>query len=128
MSGECIEALYTFFSSFGLPAYEEGRVPEYGPDGAKIAPPYITVQLIAPAPGEQAPFYARVWYRDRSNTAINAKVDEIAAALAAGAAIPTAHGAVYIYAGDNFDQRQAQPGDITLKCAYLSMSVQNNTP
>ena len=128
MTGECIDALYGFFSAFGIPAWPEESVPLYDDTGAKTALPYITVQLIAPDwRADARPFYARVWYRDKSYDAICAKVDEIRAAIGEGVSIPTEHGAVYIAAADTFCQFQPYPGDTTLKCAYLSMTLSNHT-
>lgn len=125
---ETDQALYAFFSSFGLPAYGEGAVPDRDDQNNEIKPPYITVQQISPSWRASVPFYARLWYRDGSNAAINAKADEIAAAIGEGVNIPTPHGSVYINQGDNFAQHQASPGDTRLKCVYLSMILNNNTP
>lgn len=121
---ECVQALYTFFSSFGLPAYGEGEVPTYDAQKREVKPPYITVQQISPSWRASVPFYARVWYRDSSNTAIDAKVDEIAEAIGEGVSIPTPGGAIYISQNDNFAQHQSSPGDPRLKCVYLSMILQ----
>ena len=129
MTGDCIDALERFFSGFSIPAYPEDNVPIRDPaTGEKTAPPYLTVQLNAPSWHGAAPFYARLWYRSDSYEEICAKVDEIAAAIGEGVSLPTRHGAVYVYKDDNFCQFQPYPGDTTLKCAYLSMTMQNNTP
>ena len=69
------KALYEFYSGFGLPAYTVSTVP----DDAQL--PYITYSLIETEPLESATHYAQVWYRDTSNAALLAKVDEIKAAL-----------------------------------------------
>ena len=127
MTGECMSALYAFFSGFGIPAYGEGEVPLYDESGREIRPPYITVQLIAPDWRGARPFYARLWYRSRTYAEINAKADEIAEAIGEGASVTTAHGCVVINRDDNFLQYQPQAGDETLKCAYLSMVLQNCT-
>ena len=124
MTGECIDALYRFFSGFAIPAYPEDNVPIKDPaTGEKIVPPYITVQLIAPNWRGAVPFYARLWYRSDTYSEICAKADEIAAAIGEGVSLPTEDGAVYLYAGDTFAQYQDMAGDETLKCAYLSMSI-----
>lgn len=126
-----IGALETFFGGFGLPVYPEdsvpdrdGSVPDRDGSGNKVKPPYVTVQLIAPTWRSAAPFFARVWYRATDYAAIAAKVDEIAAAIGECAVIPTGKGAVYLYAEDPFCQFQPLAGDTTLKCAYLSLSMQ----
>ena len=129
MTGECIDALYSFFSGFSIPVYPEGSVPIKNPaTGEKVDPPYLTVQLIAPTWRGSMPFFARLWYRSDSFDEICAKADEIAAAIGEGVSIKTHSGAVYIYREDNFLQFQPVAADTSRKCAYLSMSLQNNTP
>ena len=129
MTGECIDALYRFFSGFGIPAYPEDNVPIRDPTtGEKTGPPYVTVQMIAPNWRGSVPFYARLWYRSDTYDDICAKADEIAGAIGEGVSLPTAHGAVIIGMEDNFCQFQPYAGDTALKCAYLSMNLQNNTP
>ena len=129
MTGECIDALYRFFSGFSIPAYPEDNVPIRDPaTGEKVPPPYVTVQLVAPDWRETVPFYARLWYRGDTYDDICAKVDAIGAAIGEGVSIPTEHGSVYINREGQFCQFQPYAGDTTLKCAYLSMAIQNNTP
>ena len=111
-------ALHTFFGSFGIPDYLEDTVP----DDATF--PYITHQLVQPEWSGSAPFYARVWYRSLSISGLCAKVDEIAAAIGPGAVVPFDGGAIWIYKGTPFAQFMPQPGDLTLKCMYLNMSMQ----
>ena len=102
----------------GLPAYAEDGV------DAAAALPYITVQLISPIWRATTTFYARIWYRSRSTVEINAKADEIGAAIGEGVSIPTARGAVIITKADNFAQHMRFEGDEALKCVYLSMYLQ----
>ena len=117
-----IKALYTFFSSFGIPAYAEDTIER----GKK--PPYITVQLIAPVWTETVVFYARLWYRADDFETMNAKADEIGAAIDAGASIPVeGGGAVWIYKDSTFAQHMTA-ADPTLKCIYLRMKMQAVAP
>lgn len=109
------QALYSFFSSFGIPAYVEYTEP----DGAN--PPYITYELIDPDWRGKAQLHARVWYRDTSFIALAETVDRIRAALGEGVSIKTPSGAVYLWAADAWAQIQPMEGDRTLRCAYLSM-------
>lgn len=51
------EAVYAFFSSFGIPAYESGSVP----DGAGF--PRITYDLVTGDYGQEASFSGSLWYR-----------------------------------------------------------------
>jgi len=110
-------ALYQFFSGFGLDAYVEYNVPD------DAALPYITYQLVAPDWRDSAMMYARVWYRSTSFASINAKVDEISAAIGEGVSIPTDGGAVYLGKGSPFRQYQPMEGDDTLKVVYLNLII-----
>ena len=111
-------ALYRFFSGFGLPIYAEGSVPQ------RARTPYITVRLIRPDWQATVDFTARLWYRDDSFEAIDAKVDAIAEAIGAGACVPMERGAVWVYKDDVFAQYIPFDGDVTLKCVYLRMKLQ----
>lgn len=122
-----VKALYRFFSGFGLPAYAEDSVPLKDANNNKIEPPYITVQLIAPDWKSSVPFYAHIWYRDKGFAAIDAKADEIGAAIGEGVSIPTDGGAVYIYKGTPFAQYRPMAGDPMLKCLYLNMTMMSHT-
>ena len=111
------KALYQFFSGFGLQAYGEYNVP----DDAEL--PYISYQLIEPDWDDSGTFYARVWYRSTSYTEINAKVDEIKAAVGEGVSIRTPGGAVYLTKGTPFIQFQPLEGDDSLRVAYLNFNI-----
>lgn len=115
------KALYNFFSGFGLDAYVEYAPPE----DAEL--PYITYQLIEPGWSDIGTIYARVWYRSTSYTAINAKVDEISAAVGEGISLRTDNGAVYLTRGTPFAQNMPMEGDDTLKVVYLLFNIQTPT-
>lgn len=110
-------ALYQFFSGFGIDAYVEYSVPD------EAALPYITYQLVEPDWRDSATFYARVWYRSTSYTAINTKVDEIRAAIGEGVSLPTDSGAIYLFKGTPFAQNMPMEGDDTLKVVYLNFII-----
>lgn len=112
-----VEALRGFFEGFGLKVWPEDGVP----DGKK--PPYITVQLALPDWTGNAAFYARVWYRSRTFDEVLATVDEIEAAIGAGAVAPFEGGTVWIYRDTPFAQFMPFPGDPELKCMYLRMQM-----
>lgn len=119
------KALYTFFSGFGLPAYVIGSVPDETPDGRPVQPPYITYQLREPDWRMQIQLYAELWYRSTSMVPINAKTDEIRAAVGEGVSIPTEGGAVYL------SEFAAEPlymeGDDTLKRMYMTFTIEATT-
>lgn len=115
------EALYDFFSAFGIPAYAESNEP----DSASL--PYITYELAEPHWTESTNIHARVWYRSTSFAEIFEKVDEIKEALGEGVSIPTPTGAVYLWPDTDFAQIQPMEGDPKLKCAFLSFVISAHT-
>ena len=68
-------ALKTFFSSFGLPAYQEGTIPD------DVTLPYIAFSLSSPEWDQKASLYVKVWDRTTSNAALIRKADQITAAI-----------------------------------------------
>lgn len=119
------KALYGFFSSFGLPAYVIGSVPDETPDGQPVEPPYITYQLREPNWRTPGQLYAELWYRSTSIVPINAKTDEIRAAIGEGLSLPTDGGAVYLY--DFNAEPMYMEGDDTLKRMYMTMTIEATT-
>lgn len=119
---ETATALYTFFSSFGIPAYVSNNIP----DNVKM--PYITYDLIEPEPLATALMNASVWYRSTSLTEIGAKVDEIRNAIGNGKSLQTPSGVVHLFREKNgtFAQIMNDPNRET-KRAYLSMLIHCNT-
>jgi hypothetical protein len=120
---EVAEALYSFFSSFEIPAYVE----EIIPDDAQL--PYITYRLVDPAWGEQVSLPARIWYKDTKLTSINAKSADIKQAIGQGKSIKTKSGFVTIFADTNFAQYQPydSEGQSNVKVVYLSLILEAYT-
>ena len=115
-------ALYSFFSSFNIPAYAENTVP----DGTQM--PYITYRMVQPDWRSKTSMYARVWYRSTSFIEVATKVDEIRQALGEGISIKTDDGAVYLWSDEIWCQFMSpEDADPTLKCAYLNFVMQANT-
>ena len=114
---EVAQALYQFFSSFGIPAYTE-----YNPPDDAILP-YITYQLVQPDWMENSSLYARVWYRSTSWTEITAKVNAISTAVGEGVTIPTQSGCVMLNKGSPWAQEMPMEGDDTLKVIYLNFII-----
>lgn len=113
------EALQTFFSGFGVPAYAVGAVPN------DAVLPYIAYSLTVPNFMASAPFYAEVYaQKSISLVPLNAMVDAIESAIGQGVSIPTGSGAVWIYKGDNFRQDRQYGGDPYYRCAYLNLIIQ----
>lgn len=107
-------ALKTFFSGFGLPAFQEGTIPE----GTQL--PYITYSLSAPEWDQKASMYARVWDRTKSNTGIIRKADQITAAIGIRKRIKFDGGYLVIWPESPTIQIQ-EDGDV--RYAYINLSA-----
>ena len=77
-----VEALYSFFSSFGIPAYEENSVYAMADNGNAPSFPYLTYEVKTDYFGESDTNISfSLWYRSMSWVDINAKSEEISAAI-----------------------------------------------
>lgn len=124
---EIAKALYTFYSGFGIPAYAENSVPDEVTDeetgqNASVEPPYITYTVPQSALFDGATHQVRVWYPGGSNEAVNAKADEILAAIGQGKRIRAGRGCVCIYPGGG-TLAQNQPADDTLRIVYINLQI-----
>lgn len=107
-------ALKTFFSGFGLPAFDVDSVP---PD---VTLPYITYSVSDPEWNRKASLYAQVWYRTTSNTPVIRKADEILAAVGEGLNIPLGGGHLMLWP-ENPVCQILKDGDV--RYAYLNFSM-----
>lgn len=115
-------ALYQFFSSFGLDAWEENSV--YALENPP-AFPYLTYQMHTDSFGEyDAPLSASLWYRSTSWAAANAKVEEISAEIGRGGkVVPVDGGHLLFMRGSPFAQSLGDPSDDMIKRKLLNISV-----
>ena len=112
-------AIYQFWNSFGLTAYEENTVP----DDAKF--PYITYQLVTDSFDREIPLSASLWYRSESWTAINAKTEEISKKISRGGKIiPCDGGAIWLKRGQPFAQNMGDESDNLIKRKYLNITAE----
>ena len=112
-------AMYQFWSSFGLTAYEENTVS----DDAKF--PYITYQLVTDSFDREIPITASIWYRSESWTAINAKTDEISQKISRGGKIISCDGgAIWLKRGQPFAQNMGDENDDLIKRKYLNITAE----
>ena len=111
-------AFYHLWSSFSIPAYDENTVPK------DADYPRIDFQVITD--GFDSPVYpiAKLWFRDTSWDAIDAKVNEIAARLADLAPITLDDGYMHVTTGTPFSQRTAAENDDTVKGYILNLAVE----
>lgn len=118
-----LQALYQFFSGFGIPAYEENAF--YASD---IAPefPYITynVSLGAFQEGELS-LNPSVWYRSTSWKEPEEKASEISKEIGyGGKLIPCEDGFLWIKRGNPFCTAMGDDSDKFLKRMYLNVTVE----
>ena len=112
-------AIYQFWSSFGLTAYEENTVP----DDATF--PYITYQLVTDSFDREVPVTASLWYRSESWTAINAKTEEISQEISRGGKILSCDGgAIWLKRGQPFAQNMGDESDDLIKRKYLNITAE----
>lgn len=112
-------AIYQFWNSFGLTAYEENTVP----DDADF--PYITYQLATDSFDYEIPLTASIWYRSESWTAINAKTEEVSQKISRGGKfIPCDGGAIWLKRGQPFAQSMGDESDNLIKRKYLNITAE----
>lgn len=110
------QALYEFWSGFGLPAYTVGTVP----DDATV--PYITYSLTETEPLEAGTHYAQVWYRSTSNIQLLSKVDEIIRAVGNGVKIDCEGGYVSLRPASPYVQLMVD-ADPENRYAYFNFQI-----
>lgn len=107
-------ALKTFFSGFGLPAYQVSTVPE------DVQLPYIAYSIASPEWNQKASMYVQVWDRSTSNAGIIRKADQITQAIGWEKKIPLDGGYLVIWPETPLIQIQVD-GDF--RYAYINLSV-----
>ena len=112
-------AIYKFWNKFGLIAYEENTAPVYA------SYPYITYQLVTDSFDREVGTTASLWYRSESWMEINAKTEEISAAIGRGGTfIPCDGGAIWIKRGTPFAQNMGDESDDLIKRKYLNITAE----
>lgn len=112
-------AIYQFWNSFSLTAYEENTVP------TDADFPYITYQLVTDSFDREIPLTASIWYRSESWTAINAKTEEISQKISRGGKIISCDGgAIWLKRGQPFAQNMGDESDNLIKRKYLNITAE----
>lgn len=121
-----LQAINSFLSSFGIPAYEENAI--YAADTV-LPLPYITygIQLDNYRGGDR-PLVATAWYR----TTTLKPLEDIGTAIAqrigiSGIVIPCDGGYVWIKRGSPFAQFLDDPSDKLVKRVIFNLLVEYNT-
>ena len=107
-------ALKTFASSFGLPAYAKGTVPD------PVELPYITFPIVEPEWNQKASFYIQVWHRSTTNTDLLNTADAIVAEIGIGKEIDIEGGHLVIWPETPKIQLMVD-GDF--RSAYINLSI-----
>ena len=116
------EALQSFWSGFGIPAYEQNSIPLYA------ALPYIAYSFAAGSFGEEVSLSASLWYRSDSWEECNAKAEEIGRAIGPGGIVlPCDGGLIWIKRGQPFAQSMGDPTDRALRRKYINITAEFNT-
>ena len=112
-------AIYQFWSSFGLTAYEENSVPT----DARF--PYITYQLVTDSLGSEVQMVASVWYRGSSWVDANAKAGELGQEIGRrGAVLSCDGGKIWLKRGNPFSQNMGDENDNLIKRKYLNITAE----
>lgn len=116
------QAIHSFWSSFGLTAYDEQTVPT-GTDAPK--PPYITYEVATDNIGESVALTASIWYRGSSWTQITAKAREIEEYIGyGGRTIKIDKGYLWITRGRPFTQRMSDDTDSSIRRIIINIMVE----
>lgn len=115
-------ALFNFWSSFGLSAYEENSVPT-GDDAPEF--PYITYSVSTGSLGAEIALSASVWYRSPSWIEANEKAQEISKFIGLGGAVaPCDGGVIWLKRGSPFAQSMSDESDSLIKRKYLNVTAE----
>lgn len=112
------QAIHSFWSSFGLTAYDENSVPD------NAAMPYITYSVSYDSFDNSVNLSASLWYHSTSWAAPTAKAHEIRNYISlGGVTVKTDNGAVWIKRGSPFYQRL---GDVEkdVKRIYFNIAAE----
>lgn len=120
------EALYAFFSSFGIPAYASSAVPE------DAVFPWLTYDLSTSAwdgdNGSEVSLTVNLWYYTTSEAAPNAKADELSKAIGyGGKLLPCDEGVIWLKRGSPWCQSLHDDSDSMIKRRYINITAEYMT-
>ena len=109
------EALYKFFSGFGIPAYPDTSVDE----DADF--PYLTYTPYFDTMGNEVSIPVSLWYKTESELVPSKKAQEISDYIDGGIYVPCDGGAVLITRGTPFCQALMDSEQPTVKRRYINI-------
>lgn len=111
------QAIHSFWSSFGIAAYDENSVP----DDTKM--PYITYNVSTGSIGDITIMSASVWYRANSWTYLDNMANRISNYIGyGGITFEIDNGMIWIKRSSPFAQRMADDGEV--KRTLLTIAVE----
>lgn len=116
------QALHSFWSSFGLSAFDENTVPDNAMSIGKGA--YLTYNVATASFDDRIPLYANLWYKSTSWAQITQKANQISEAIGMGGKlIPFDGGYIWICRGTPFSQRMADDQS-TIRRIYINIMAE----
>lgn len=116
------EALHSFYSSFGLEAFEEHSVPT-GEDAPAF--PYITYSVAYGDFGTETALYADIWYRDTTWVGVIAMTDKIKEKIGRGGLfLSCENGAIWIRRGSPFSVSMGDEEDGLIRRNHLNITAE----
>lgn len=113
------QALYNFYSSFGMEAYPVDSVPE------DTVFPWLTYENTIGDFGEQTSIALHLYYHTKSESIPNAKVEEIFQHLGLGGVqIPYDDGSIWIKRGSPFSNSPADQNDPLVKHRIVNLVLE----
>ena len=114
-----IQTLHSFWSGFGLKAYDETSVPD------ETEYPFITYEVSSDNFGNTLMQSASIWYRSSSWADITLKEQEIADYITRGGrTLAYDGGAMWLQMGTPWAQRMSEPSDEMVRRIVLSIVVE----
>lgn len=127
------EALYQFWSGFGIPAIEENSVPSSGDKSPNF--PYISYQSVTDSFDNDVALSASIWDIDVIGQGdipghsalrfVSEKADEISRAIGRGGKV--VGGIVWIRRGTPFAQNMGDESNDLIKRKYINVTVEYMT-
>ena len=112
-------AIYNFWNSFNILAYEENSVP------TDATFPYITYQLVTDSLDNDVQMSASIWYRGSSWVEANAKAELISQTIGRGGIFLNCDGGkIWLKRGVPFAQNMGDESDNLIKRKYLNITAE----
>lgn len=113
------ETLYSFWSSFGLTAYEENSTPNQ----PKF--PYLTYQVSTDSFDNEIPLTASLWDKTTNWAYLNVKTSEINQTIGRGGIfLDCDEGKIWIKRGTPFAQNMGDESDNLIKRKYINITAE----